>query len=50
MLPAAKEKLLGQEHKEEKVPDVKDGGADKDGDGDKMEGKCFIHHRTFSRI
>lgn len=30
-----------QEHKEEKVPDVKDGGADKDGDGDKMEGKCF---------
>ncbi|XP_048025814.1 putative sodium-coupled neutral amino acid transporter 10 isoform X2 [Megalobrama amblycephala] len=32
-----KEKLLGQEHKEEKVPDVKDGGADKDGDGDKME-------------
>lgn len=50
MLPAAKEKLLGQEHKEEKVPDVKDGGADKDGDGDKMEGKCFSHHRTFSRI
>lgn len=40
MLPAAKEKL----------PDGKDGGADKDGDGDKMEGKCFIHHRTLSRI
>ncbi|XP_051771448.1 putative sodium-coupled neutral amino acid transporter 10 isoform X1 [Ctenopharyngodon idella] len=32
-----KEKLLVQEHKEEKVPDGKDGGADKDGDGDKME-------------
>ncbi|XDV44225.1 hypothetical protein PO909_012543 [Leuciscus waleckii] len=32
-----KEKLLVQEHKEEKVPDAKDGGADKDEDGDKME-------------
>ncbi|XP_056089738.1 putative sodium-coupled neutral amino acid transporter 10 [Rhinichthys klamathensis goyatoka] len=32
-----KEKLLVQEHKEEKVPDGKDGGANKDGDGDKME-------------
>lgn len=37
-----------QEHKEEKVPDGKDGGADKDEDGDKMEGKCCIHHRTLS--
>ncbi|KAK7122400.1 hypothetical protein R3I94_019497 [Phoxinus phoxinus] len=32
-----KEKLLVQEHKEEKVADGKDGGADKDEDGDKME-------------
>ncbi|XP_077056583.1 putative sodium-coupled neutral amino acid transporter 10 isoform X2 [Siphateles boraxobius] len=33
----SKEKLLVHEHKEEKVPDGKDGGANKDGDGDKME-------------
>ncbi|XP_016149100.1 putative sodium-coupled neutral amino acid transporter 10 isoform X1 [Sinocyclocheilus grahami] len=32
-----KEKFLVQEHKEQKVPDGKDVGADKDGDGDKME-------------
>lgn len=50
MLPAVKEKLLVQEHKEEKVPDGKIGGADKDEEGDKMEGKCFIQHRMFSRI
>uniref|UniRef100_A0A671LGP8 Putative sodium-coupled neutral amino acid transporter 10 n=1 Tax=Sinocyclocheilus anshuiensis TaxID=1608454 RepID=A0A671LGP8_9TELE len=31
------EKFLVQEHKEQKVPDGKDVGADKDGDGDKME-------------
>lgn len=33
-----KEKIV-EEHKDEKVPDGKDGGAEKDGDGDKMEGK-----------
>lgn len=33
----SKEKFLVQEHKEQKVPDGKDVGADKDGDGDKME-------------
>ncbi|XP_016335742.1 putative sodium-coupled neutral amino acid transporter 10 isoform X4 [Sinocyclocheilus anshuiensis] len=32
-----KEKFLVQEHKEQKVPDEKDEGVDKDGDGDKME-------------
>jgi len=37
-----------QEHEEEKVLDGKDGGANKDGDGDKMESKCFTHHRTLS--
>lgn len=30
-----------QEHKEQKVPDGKDVGADKDGDGDKMEGESI---------
>ncbi|XP_043109585.1 putative sodium-coupled neutral amino acid transporter 10 isoform X1 [Puntigrus tetrazona] len=33
----SKEKVLVQEHKEQKVPDGKDVRADKDGDGDKME-------------
>ncbi|XP_073684388.1 putative sodium-coupled neutral amino acid transporter 10 isoform X1 [Garra rufa] len=33
----SKEKFVVQEHKEQKVPDGKDGGVDKDGDGDKME-------------
>ncbi|XP_050979941.1 putative sodium-coupled neutral amino acid transporter 10 isoform X2 [Labeo rohita] len=33
----SKENLIVQEHKEQKVPDGKDGGPDKDGDGDKME-------------
>ncbi|XP_059388616.1 putative sodium-coupled neutral amino acid transporter 10 isoform X2 [Carassius carassius] len=33
----SKEKFLVQEHKEKKVPDGKDVGAEKDGDGDKME-------------
>ncbi|XP_056324914.1 putative sodium-coupled neutral amino acid transporter 10 isoform X2 [Danio aesculapii] len=32
-----KEKIVAEEHKDEKVPDGKDGGAEKDGDGDKME-------------
>ncbi|KAL1264644.1 hypothetical protein QQF64_004999 [Cirrhinus molitorella] len=33
----SKEKFVVQEHKEQKVPDGKDGGVDKDGEGDKME-------------
>lgn len=49
LVPAAKEQVPVQEHKEEKVLDGKDGGAVKDGDGDKMEGEWLIHHNTESR-
>lgn len=38
LVPVAKEQVPVQEHKDEKGPDGKDGGA-KDGDGDKMEGE-----------
>ncbi len=45
-----KEKFLVQEHKEQKVPDGKDVGADKDGEGDKMEGECFIHQNIVQNL
>ncbi|KAG1955106.1 putative sodium-coupled neutral amino acid transporter [Pimephales promelas] len=44
-----KEKLLVQEHEEEKVLDGKDGGANKDGDGDKME-KGQLDHAMLLQV